>query len=232
MTIPAGIETRTLTISSGTGIEGHAASLEVVVSPSVDSVVWLATSEPLLSFFSIVRTPPETAAVLHFPVVDQSGFVDKNQDPITDWYYKITVRYLKDGRKVGLQTVKYFKPIGSDPLVVDFDNIPSGDVPIYRGPTGPQGKSAYELAVAGGFTGSVSQWLASLASGGHPVSYEHIQSSPSEEWTIQHNLGFFPGGVMLVDSANREFKAEIVQINENTLRVSMIGAQSGTAYIS
>lgn len=232
MSLPSGIITRTLTISAGVGIGGQPASTEVVITPTVGTLVWAATGQPVVSFFNIYRTSPDRALVLELPVVDQMGFIDEDQDPVTDWAYKILVRYLLDGRKVGRNVTKYVKPLLNSASVLDFDTIPSGDVPLFRGPQGKPGPSAYDVAVKNGFSGSEADWLASLSTGGVVPHYEHNQTAPSNEWIITHNLGYNPGGVTLVDSAKREFKAEISYIDENSLRVTMVGAQSGMAYIS
>lgn len=64
------------------------------------------------------------------------------------------------------------------------------------------------------------------------TAFEFIQSMPSAVWTIHHNLGRYPSGVTLIDSAKRRFEADVVFLDLNSLRVTMIGAQSGTAYLS
>lgn len=232
MSLPVGVTTRTLTISTASSVNGQKSSLEVVITPTVKTLVWSATAEPLVSYFPITRTGPDQAAVVQLPVTDQTGWVDENQNPVTDFAYQIKVRYLLDGRKVGQTVVKYFKPLTSSPSVLDFDMVPTGTAPLFQGPPGPAGKSAYQIAVDNGFSGTEAQWLASLATGGVLPSYQHNQSSPASVWTIHHNLGFFPGGVMTVDSSGKEFKAEITHIDQNTVQVSMTAQQSGSAYIS
>lgn len=62
--------------------------------------------------------------------------------------------------------------------------------------------------------------------------YEHIQSVPSPSWVIVHGLGHYPGGVTLLDSSKRIFQAEIHYIDVNTILATMVGAQSGTAYVN
>jgi hypothetical protein len=239
MTLPAGIITKTLAVSSGVGMQGSEASLEVLVipeSPHSDAIVWAATNEPVVSFFTLTRTLPGVSAAIRLPAVDQPGFIDSNQLPLTDWYYKITVRYLVDGRKVGVSTTKYIKPYVTDQNVTDFDLIPSGDAPLYRGPTGLQGKSAYDIAVEYGFEGTVEEWLTSLSVSipgppGIVEVYEHVQSIPEKIWVIHHNLGRKVAGVSLVDSSKRVFMAEWEFTDLNTVTVYMTGAQSGYAYV-
>ena len=232
MALPPGIVTRTLTVSPGYGTEGQRASLEILVTPFIPTVVWAPTASPVVTFFSVVRTGPDQAAILYLPAVDQTGFIDENQNPISDWAYKVTARYLLDGRKVGQTVTKYFKPMLSSPMIQDFDIIPTGVQPLYQGPQGPAGLSAYQVALANGFVGSEAAWLASLATGGVTPFYEHIQSSPSDTWLITHNLGYYPGGVTTVNSANQEFKGEVTYIDQNSLRINMVGAQSGIAHLS
>jgi hypothetical protein len=63
------------------------------------------------------------------------------------------------------------------------------------------------------------------------VSYEHMQGSASDSWTITHNLGFKPN-VTVIDSAGNIVEGEIAYTNTNSLTVSFQSAFSGTAYIS
>ena len=63
------------------------------------------------------------------------------------------------------------------------------------------------------------------------VSYEHMQGSASNSWTITHNLGFKPN-VTVIDSAGNIVEGEIAYTNTNSLTVSFQSAFSGTAYIS
>jgi hypothetical protein len=165
MALPAGVDTNTYVISAGTSSEGQAFSLEVLVEPFPATVLWAATGQPLVSFFRQERSLPNAAVVLELPVVDQAGFVDSaTLTPVNTWYYKVIVRYLMDGRKVNRRTVKYIIPMSTDAEVQDFDLLPSGEIPLYQGPDGPRGKSAYEVAVDAGFTGTVGEWLESLRS--------------------------------------------------------------------
>jgi hypothetical protein len=93
------------------------------------------------------------------------------------------------------------------------------------------------VCVVDGTTGSPSAAPASwvLIGGGGastpPEPYEHIQSSPNTTWTITHNLGYKPASISLINSANTVFLAQIEYVDNNTLRVHMVGAQSGTAYV-
>lgn len=232
MALPPGILTKTLTISPGVGAGGVRTSLEVLISLTPSSVVWEPTGETILSMLPMVRTSnPTISAVIALPIIDQPGIRDANQIPNPDFFYTITVRYLLNGRKTGTTLVKYYKPLSDSPAVEDFDFLTVITDPINRGPRGLEGKSAYAIAVEEGFIGTKEAWLSSLVSGGIP-GYVHQQSQPSDQWIITHNLGYSPGGIALFDSTNREFKAQITYVDQNTLIATMVGAQSGFANIS
>lgn len=106
-----------------------------------------------------------------------------------------------------------------------------------QGELGPTGLSAYEVALLEGFVGTEAAWLASLqgadgtpgASGG---SYTHVQGVPASTWTIAHNLGYRPGGVLVFDSLDREVLGEVTHLDANTLTVTFTAGFSGTAYLS
>ena len=68
-------------------------------------------------------------------------------------------------------------------ITKDFNSIQTTEVSEYReievhrdkGDTGENGFSAYEVAVANGFTGTVAEWLESLEADvtEHELSYDH-----------------------------------------------------------
>ena len=80
--------------------------------------------------------------------------------------------------------------------------------PMIPGPPGPQGPPG----PAGG-------------------TYRHVQGTASAQWTIQHNLGFYPA-VTLVDSTGREFVAELTFPDMNTAVATLSAATGGEAYCS
>lgn len=80
------------------------------------------------------------------------------------------------------------------------------------GPTGPTGP-----------TGAVGN------AGG---SYTHTQAVSSTTWTITHNLGYFPGGVSVVDSAGTKVYGDVTHIDVNSLVVTFSAGFGGKAYIS
>lgn len=63
-----------------------------------------------------------------------------------------------------IQTVRVVGPGALDTALASKADLVQGKVPLDQMPTldGVNGKSAYELAVDGGYTGTQTQWLASL----------------------------------------------------------------------
>lgn len=78
------------------------------------------------------------------------------------------------------------------------------------GPTGPQGASVF--AAAG--------------------TYIHTQSSASATWTVVHNLGYFPGGVSVVDSAGSKVYGDVTHTSVNQLVINFTAGFGGKVYIS
>ena len=62
--------------------------------------------------------------------------------------------------------------------------------------------------------------------------YRHVQSAPSTTWTINHNLGYYPGGVSVIDSGGSVCYGDIVHLSENSVVVNFSTAFSGTAILS
>jgi hypothetical protein len=63
------------------------------------------------------------------------------------------------------------------------------------------------------------------------VKYVHTQNTPSNQWNITHNLGFFPN-VTVLDNANRIIEADTQYLNTNSVRIVMNVALSGVAYLT
>jgi hypothetical protein len=65
------------------------------------------------------------------------------------------------------------------------------------------------------------------------VKYVHTQSAVSNDWTITHNLGYFPN-VTILDNENppRIVEADIRYLNTSSVRIIMNTSMSGTAYLS
>ena len=67
------------------------------------------------------------------------------------------------------------------------------------------------------------------ASGGF---YAHSQGTPSTTWTIDHNLGYNPGGITIVNSAGDIVEGAYDYTSTNQLIATFSGAFSGMAYLS
>ena len=63
-------------------------------------------------------------------------------------------------------------------------------------------------------------------------SYKHTQGVPSTTWTINHNLGYEPGGVSIVDSSGTKVTGTVTYASINQIVVSFTSAFGGKAYIS
>lgn len=68
-------------------------------------------------------------------------------------------------------------------------------------------------------------------SGEGDLNYTHNQTSPSTEWTINHNLGKFPS-VSIADSSGNLWQTEVDYIDQNSLVVRFSAAFSGKAYLN
>lgn len=97
------------------------------------------------------------------------------------------------------------------------------------GPTGPEGKSAYDLAVENGFVGTEQEWLDSLEGPVGPVgpdkNYVH-DFTVSDNVLVQHNLGKKPA-VSIIDSAGDEVVGDVEYIDNAQVRVRFAAAFSG-----
>ncbi len=86
------------------------------------------------------------------------------------------------------------------------------------GPTGPTGPT--------GATGPAG------TSGAAAGTYVHTQSSASATWTVVHNLGYFPGGVSVVDSAGSKVYGDVTHTSTNQLVINFTAGFGGKVYIS
>jgi hypothetical protein len=69
-------------------------------------------------------------------------------------------------------------------------------------------------------------------SGEAPFRYVHAQVIPALVWTIQHNLGSRPGGILIIGTNGEEVEGHITQVNDNAILVTFFDPTSGTAYVS
>lgn len=88
------------------------------------------------------------------------------------------------------------------------------------GPQGPQGEQGEQ-----GPQGPVGP------AGEGDLNFTYDQPSPSDEWTITHNLGKFPS-VSVTDSSGNLWQTEVDYVDQNTCIVRFSAAFSGKAYLN
>jgi len=93
---------------------------------------------------------------------------------------------------------------------------------------GARGKSAYEIWLEQGNTGTITDFLNAI---GGDKQYTHWQMQPSLSWTIVHNLGKYPS-VAIVDSGDNVVYADVEYVSENTLIINFSAEHSGKAYLN
>jgi hypothetical protein len=63
--------------------------------------------------------------------------------------------------------------------------------------------------------------------------YTHNQVSASSTWTVNHNLGYKPAGIIVFDSGGTEWKGKVIYISDNVLTIDFNGFSfGGIVYIS
>lgn len=62
-------------------------------------------------------------------------------------------------------------------------------------------------------------------------TFEFDQGEASDTWVIEHNLNKYPS-VVTVDSAGRQFQAEVIYDSENQVTVYLNGSTKGKAYLN
>ena len=88
------------------------------------------------------------------------------------------------------------------------------------GPQGPQGEQGPE-----GPQGEIGP------AGEGDLNFTFDQPTPSDEWTITHNLGKFPS-VSVTDSGGNQWQTAVEYINQDTCIVRFSAAFSGKAYLN
>lgn len=105
------------------------------------------------------------------------------------------------------------------PQGIQGETGPKGDT----GETGPRGEQGIQgIQGVQGIQGPKGD------TGG---TYQHNQTSSSNLWIIEHNLGFNPN-VSVVDSAGSVVETDVWYNNINSLEVRLSAAMSGKAYLS
>jgi hypothetical protein len=104
---------------------------------------------------------------------------------------------------------------------------PSGGPSGPSGATGADGQSAYEVWLAAGNVGSVSEFLNTLGAS----YYRYIQGSPSSFWDVHHTLARYPN-VTVVDSAGSVVEGDIAYVSPAELTIEFSSPFSGEAYLS
>ena len=99
------------------------------------------------------------------------------------------------------------------------------------GPEGKEGKSAYELWLADGNVGTVTEFLDSLIGTATMITYIHTQLTAESFWVIEHNLGRFPS-CTVVDSGESVVQGSIDYIDENIITISFSSEFAGKAYLN
>lgn len=64
------------------------------------------------------------------------------------------------------------------------------------------------------------------------VAYSHLQEVASTTWTITHNLGYYPGGIVVQDSDGNVIESDISYIDLNTVQLTHAAPIGGSAKVS
>lgn len=64
------------------------------------------------------------------------------------------------------------------------------------------------------------------------IAYTHVQAVPSDTWTVNHNLGYAPGGISVIDSAGTMVEGDVTHTSLNSFIIVFTAGFSGTAYLS
>lgn len=91
-----------------------------------------------------------------------------------------------------------------------------------EGPEGPQGEVGPE-----GPQGEVGLQGPPGPAGG---TYRHVQGVPASVWTVNHALGYYPGGIAARDSGGEVREGYVEYLDSNTVRISFYTAGSPVAF--
>ena len=64
------------------------------------------------------------------------------------------------------------------------------------------------------------------------LGHEHAQATAATTWTVDHNLGFKPGGITVVDPDGLQHFPRLNHVSGNQVVLTFDSAVSGTAYLS
>ena len=70
------------------------------------------------------------------------------------------------------------------------------------------------------------------ATGATGGSYVHNQSSSSSLWTVTHNLGYYPGGISVIDSGESIVVGDVTHTSISQFTVSFSTSFTGKVYVS
>lgn len=84
-------------------------------------------------------------------------------------------------------------------------------IPGPQGPAGPQGPPG--------------------SGGGGSAGYDHVQAISSDEWTINHNLGYKPS-VEIFSAGGSEIEAEVVHTSLNQVKIYFTISITGSARLN
>lgn len=95
-----------------------------------------------------------------------------------------------------------------------------------------KGKSAYEIALENGYSGTEAEWLASLnGKDGTGKGYVFEQRIPSAHWEIAHSLGNQFPTVLCIDTDGNNIFGDVTFISEEALAIDFSEAVAGKAVI-
>lgn len=174
---------------------------------------------------STLPTITPTAGVLHSTV--QGNLLTSAGDSVTlaldpagsTWY---GTRPTGGGSGTGAQEVGEGSVLPADGTVWElFRLIGSAN------PARPDGLWYYNTV-----SGTGGAWV-SVGSGASGLSYTHTQTVAATTWTITHNLGYNPAGIVISDQAGSEVTPDNIDYpNTSTVVVSFLAPQAGTARLS
>ena len=133
------------------------------------------------------------------------------------------------------ETVTVTKTKTATTVIEGATDVVSVSAPGKPGPAGSISSLAMGTVTTGPASASVTGTAANpiinlvMPTGG---SYKHTQGVPSTTWTINHNLGYEPGGVSIVDSSGTIVTGTVTYASINQIVVSFTSAFGGKAYIS